>query len=275
MTEIDIPPRPDWLKKRKPARDTWTRSHDSAIEFARLYDLSVDEIVDLMPAAYAQIMAFREMVDPARQTACRLTGLNSRRCNQWEDSGKDHSTRPGFDCAARTVVFEHPELGWNPDDTDTPARVWEMIKQGALAPLLHSGREVAQVAAGMIANRVDPSDDIVFVEWIEDTGDAFDDFGGDATFDPCDWTESPAMETDTDTPCEEIPDTVPGKATNGIETSRTDVLVRAPVDIHDARDRPRVHSVRRRARPLSMRRLRPVKAASRLADKSRSRDDDW
>lgn len=279
MNELEIPPRPAWLPKRKPQKSTWTRSHDSAIDFARQFDLSVDAIVELMPAAWAQLMAIRDQRTPARQTACRLTGLNARRCNQWEDSGKDHSTRPGFDCSARTVVFEHPELGLNPDDTDTPGEIWELIKSGADAPLLKSGPECAQLAAEWLKARHEP-EEIEFAEWIDETGDADDSIDGDCSFNVDDFADPVPVETETavpssametDTRSEGIPDTVAREANNAIDHPRDRLVVWPSRDVPPDRQRYRSFTVRRRARPLSMRRLRPVTAKGRLADSAGSR----
>jgi hypothetical protein len=47
----------------------------------------------------------------ARRAARRATGLTPRRINQWEDAGRDSSTYPGLDVAARTLAGAHPALG--------------------------------------------------------------------------------------------------------------------------------------------------------------------
>lgn len=189
---IDIPPPPTWFKARplseKPSRLSrnadpsipgpphWfnfnpapsepprTTALDSAIDAALQFGVAVDDVLQLMPEAYALLVADRDMIEPARRRACQLTGLNARRCNQWEDSYRDWTTYPRFDTSARTVAIEHPELGWNPNDIDTPAACWELIKAGALPPLAKNGREVADMAAELVArgrNRCD----IEFAEW--------------------------------------------------------------------------------------------------------------
>lgn len=231
----DIPPAPDWFHPlRGNSCCKWTRSHDSALVAARLFDVDVDSIVALMPDAYAQIMAEYELVEPGRKRACQLTRLNSRRCNQWEDAGKDHSTHPRFDCHARTVAIEHPELGFNPDDTDTPGLVWDLIKAGQATRILQSGPEVAELAATWIdhAKQTGP---VEFAEWTDDdcTDDDFADC--DCSFD--------VSEFDSPVAGEVLPDPVIGESLPPVSESpavelesinanpRNRVLVRLSVDV--------------------------------------------
>lgn len=107
----------------------------------------------------------------AKELARQLTGLNAGNLAKLENTYHDHSTVEGFDTASRDVALAHPELGFDPDSTDTPGRVWELIREGKQdPPSLHS-REVAEQAATWLResrkNRQQP---------VEQLGDAFDDF---------------------------------------------------------------------------------------------------
>ena len=115
-----------------------TRITETAKVAAEQYGVDVADVIALMPDAHCQLMAERELTEPARIRACYLTGLNAKRCNLWEDAGFDYSTRPGFDCHARTVAFEHPELGLDPRDDSASPAIWELIKRGPLPRLAKS-----------------------------------------------------------------------------------------------------------------------------------------
>src|SRR5262245_33936807 len=47
----------------------------------------------------------------ARRAACAATGLTHRRIDLWERSGRDHSTYPHLDDAARELAGRFPALG--------------------------------------------------------------------------------------------------------------------------------------------------------------------
>ena len=71
------------------------------------------------------------------------TGLSVNRISKWEESGKDHSTWPGFDTKARELAHEYPALGIGRgyesgtqyDDTDYAGQLWEMLRGEYLPPM--------------------------------------------------------------------------------------------------------------------------------------------
>jgi hypothetical protein len=86
----------------------------------------------------------------AKDRARKLTGMNAGTLAKVENSYRDYSTVPGFDEAANVIAMEHPELGLDPDDSDTPAAIWELIREGKQeAPAMHS-EEVAELAASWL-----------------------------------------------------------------------------------------------------------------------------
>jgi hypothetical protein len=100
-----------------------------------------------MPEAHQFLKNQAELRERAKDRARKLTGLNAGVLSQIENAHRDYSTVPGFDEAANAVAMEHPELGLDPDDSDTPAAIWELIREGKEdAPTLHSP-EVAKLAA--------------------------------------------------------------------------------------------------------------------------------
>jgi hypothetical protein len=76
---------------------------------------------------------FAEAIRKAR----RATGLTVRRIARWEDAGRDHSTYPGLDVAARSLAGELPALGIGGgytgeggyDDTDYGGRLGELLRR--------------------------------------------------------------------------------------------------------------------------------------------------
>ena len=174
-----------------------TRITESAQTAAEQYGVDVADVVALMADAHCQLMAERELTEPARIRACYITGLNAKRCNLWEDAGFDYSTRPGFDCHARTVAFEHPELGLDPRDDSASPAVWELIKRGPLPRLAKSSAEVAELAAQW-ASRFN-SHYTEFTEWSDD--EFTDD---DCSFNPDEFAEPLAVEIVADTVAGEI-----------------------------------------------------------------------
>jgi len=121
--------------------------HQHASKFAKLAGVSTADVLKLMPEARDFINQQNELRERAKDRARKLTGLNAGVLSQIENAHRDYSTVPGFDEAANAVAMEHPELGLDPDDSDTPAAIWELIREGKEdAPTLHSP-EVAKLAA--------------------------------------------------------------------------------------------------------------------------------
>ena len=169
----------DYTYKRKTRRatDLGTKARidqfHSAKEAAKGQGLKTHEVLATMRDAHAFLTEQHSQREAAKDTARRLSGLNSSNVNKIEDAYRDHSTINRFDEAAQEVAWSHPELGFDPHGLDTPGKVWELIKEGKqAAPKLHD-KIVADTAA----------------EWLRDSkrrgttrasspavGDAFDDW---------------------------------------------------------------------------------------------------
>lgn len=63
-----------------------------------------------------------------RRHCVRITGIDHKKASKIEDSYLDYSTVTNFDDAAKTLAYELPELGWNPDD-DNGSALWEIVSQ--------------------------------------------------------------------------------------------------------------------------------------------------
>jgi hypothetical protein len=97
----------------------------------------------------------REAIAEAR----RRTGLDARRIAGWERSGRDGSTWPGLDVAARALASEYPTLGIGTgydegggcDDTDYGDRLWELLREGVPPTRSRRDPEILRQAAELVS----------------------------------------------------------------------------------------------------------------------------
>jgi hypothetical protein len=100
----------------------------------------------LVPHAHEFLLQQHDGREKAKQSARRITGLTAGDIARHENAYRDHSTVEGFDTSSRTVAMEHGELGIDPDAHDTPARIWELIREGAIPKPTKNSPEVHQLA---------------------------------------------------------------------------------------------------------------------------------
>lgn len=119
--------------------------------------------------------ARRAVVD-ARKT----TGWTPNRINRWEDSGKDHSSAPGFDTVSRSLAGIAPSLGIGPgfeqgggyDSNDYGGRLWELLRDSDTRRPKKTDRKILDRAAARIeAGVVDEAGSLSFssakfAEWL-------------------------------------------------------------------------------------------------------------
>lgn len=101
-------------------------------------DLQVDpyHLADAVNDVWREESDSRADLRAALKVARQRTGLTAGRIARWENAGKDYSTWPGFDVAARELAGDLPALGLGPgfqegtgyDDTDYAARLWAMLR---------------------------------------------------------------------------------------------------------------------------------------------------
>lgn len=132
------------------------RVRESAEVAAREWNVDPAQVLAAMPDSYFYLKSEYGVMEDARVSAVKQTKLNSRRCWQWEESGRDYSTFPRFDETAQELAIEFPELGCDPDSIDTPGYIWELIKAGKPEPLLQSSPKVAEFAAKLVYRTYGP-----------------------------------------------------------------------------------------------------------------------
>ena len=128
--------------KKKPDSDSGEHSDESE-EWGGPSD---DAIAEMKPHAHQFLVEQHESREKAKEQARRLTGLTAGTIARHENGYRDHSSIRGFDTAARNVAMENPELGLDPDAHETPAKVWELIREGYKKKPSINSREVADLA---------------------------------------------------------------------------------------------------------------------------------
>ncbi len=107
---------------------------------------SDEAIAELKPHAHQFLVEQHGIREKAKEHARRLTGLTAGRIAIHENNYRDHSSIDGFDTASRNVAMEVPELGLDHDAHDTPAKVWELIREDAKKKPSINSKEVHELA---------------------------------------------------------------------------------------------------------------------------------
>lgn len=175
----------------------------SAKGAAKRYNVSTRQVLQVMPDAFQHLKEQLAHREAAKERARQITGLNAGVLARIENAHRDYSTVPKFDTAARSVAYEHPELGLDPDSADTAPAVWELIREGREELPDRNGSQVAEVAAQMIAasksrgrRKPEPqqqqNDEWGDFDEQEDASFNPDDFpdDGDTSFDPASFEKS-------------------------------------------------------------------------------------
>lgn len=111
-------------------------------------ELSADHkrAAKLIPHAHEFLVQQHEAWETAKQNARRITGLTAGDVARHENNYRDHSTVDGFDSSARDAAMQNPELGFDPDAHDTPAKIWELIREGKRKKPTANSPEVRELA---------------------------------------------------------------------------------------------------------------------------------
>lgn len=128
--------------------------HQAAKSAARGTGVASHDVMRLMPEAHQHLAAMHESREAAKTELRKNIGMNAGDLARHENQYKDHSTVKNWDTAARDIAERYPDLGFDPDDTDTPAKVWDMLREGKKKHLALHDQDVADIAA----------------EWLRSTG---------------------------------------------------------------------------------------------------------
>jgi hypothetical protein len=126
---------------------------------AEAWGIDPYRLADAVDVVWQEERAAAAEVLEARRIARRRTGLSPRRIAHWEEAGRDHSTFPGLDVAARDLACELPGLGIcntffvadGPEDTDYAAQLWEQLRDRPDGPKPKHHPDILHRAAGLVA----------------------------------------------------------------------------------------------------------------------------
>ena len=103
---------------------------------------------DLMPAAHEYLLQKHKEREKQKASVRASTQVTPAKIRDHEKNGeRDHSTYPRWDESARSAALENPDLGLDPDAHDTPAKVWELIREGIKKQPSKNSPEVRQLAS--------------------------------------------------------------------------------------------------------------------------------
>lgn len=121
--------------------------HQAAKEAARGTGIPVHHIMQTMPDVHEHLKDSILSREAAKADLRKNIGMDAGDLARHENKYGDHSTVHNWDTAARDIAERYPDLGFDPDDTDTPGKVWEMLREGKRKHLALHDREVAETAA--------------------------------------------------------------------------------------------------------------------------------
>ena len=135
--------------------------HQAAKSAAKGTGVPVHHVLQTMHKAHEHISGQNEAREAAKAELRKNLGMTAGDAAKHENAYKDHSTVKGFDTAARDIAERYPDLGFDPDSTDTPAKVWELLREGKGKHVALHSQEVADLAAewlrGRLGRDADPS----------------------------------------------------------------------------------------------------------------------
>jgi hypothetical protein len=131
----------------------------AVLQTAEAWDIDPYRLADAVDMVWQEERAAAAEVLEARRIARRRTGLTPHRIAHWEEAGRDHSTFPGLDVAARDLACELPGLGIGnafsaadgPEDTDYAALVWQKLRDRPERPKPKHHPDILHRAAELVA----------------------------------------------------------------------------------------------------------------------------
>jgi len=126
-------------------------AHANAKAAAKQHGVATHEVLKEMPAQHEATSFEDRETEAARKRARQMTGLTAGRQAAIENRYEDYSTFPGFDESSRDFASEYPHL-FDPDGDDTPAQVWEFIREGKQSAESANSESVAGRAAERLAS---------------------------------------------------------------------------------------------------------------------------
>jgi hypothetical protein len=156
--------------------DPTTRLGSALLETAAHFEINPHRLLDVVTCLWETERAANAEIMEAIKAARKVTGLTPRRCRDWEDAGRDHTTFPHFDVIARSLAAECPALGIGRRYEDLDANeitdhgevLWALLREPApkVPPKWDSGllRKAAEIVYDTPADAMRPSGPMRFSE---------------------------------------------------------------------------------------------------------------
>jgi len=127
--------------------DQRVKQHQSALQASRKTGVSANKILGLMPDAHRFLSEQDGQREVAKAELRKNIGMNAGEMARHENNYKDHSTVKNWDTASRDIADRYPELGLHPEDSETPAKMWDILREGKKEHLALHDQSVADLAA--------------------------------------------------------------------------------------------------------------------------------
>ncbi len=118
-------------RERKGGFDRLKPKEKSAVEVvAAEYEVDPVLLYHAAEAQFLEALAHYESWKGVLRSSRQSLSLDAAKCRQVEESGRDHSTVPGFDMCLDELVNNHSELDWGSDPAD---KLWTLLRAGFVA----------------------------------------------------------------------------------------------------------------------------------------------
>jgi hypothetical protein len=139
--------------------DAHSRLGVAILQEAESWGIDPYRLADAVNSVWREERQSTAETHAARRTATQATGLTPQRISQWEESGRDHSTYPGLDVAARDLACSFPALGIGnplaagngPEETDYAGLLWEQLRDRTERPRPKHDPDIVRRAAELVA----------------------------------------------------------------------------------------------------------------------------
>lgn len=142
----------EWVETEEPVKPPRGDSRKAAIAEAasnasHASGVPIEDILPLMPEAQKFLKQEQQEREKAKEHLRRVSGMNARSIATLENKYQDHSTVKNWDTTAREFAMNFPALGFDPDGHDTPALIWDFLREGKAAYISAFHPKVAELAA--------------------------------------------------------------------------------------------------------------------------------
>lgn len=120
---------------------------EAAVSAAKDAEIPPDDVLPLMPEAHKFLKQQEADREKAKAWLRRVSGLTAGSLARMENKYLDHSTVKNWDTTSREFAANFPDVGFDPEGEDTPAEVWDFLREGKASHIPAYDPRVATLAA--------------------------------------------------------------------------------------------------------------------------------